>query len=483
MQNPKDGNSGNGSRSPAKAQRTSQAGLIDSPTIGPETDTPNRSPVQDHGSAEIPAEANAAGVTTAVAGTRRFATGGRDKTAKMVIAALALTLVGVLMLVLLSDKGKQNSKKNEPSLGRPKQEQQSGPVSRDKTSVVPESAMKPVMNDKTGENNVSAQDIEATRKYRNSAEGSGIEAVAGRSPSVVGSSQNTLAHIPQFQPQTDMHTNDNWAPAPYSGAVSGAMAHTDTKNEKDIENLLAKPSIVFVAARDNGGSPGNPGDNSGPTLTLPIGSRFLARLASVATSAVEAPIIAIIEYNYQRNGEIIVPAGSKAVGRMSQADRSGYVQLHFNHLEMPDGANMSIDALATDTNLGPLKGKVTGTNKGKNIAVRAASGVGQIAAMAVGQNGSSVNSSISEADLLRAQVANNVGRAGDEEVMQLSMQSHPIVTLAAGTKIYVVFEKSSGSNSQRAMTSNAPPLQQRLDTDSPTASPAVTSNVSDHSIP
>jgi hypothetical protein len=39
------------------------------------------------------------------------------------------------------------------------------------------------------------------------------------------------------------------------------------------------------------------------------------------------------------------------------------------------------------------------------------------------------------------QMSENVGRAGDEEINRQVMMEHPIVTLPAGLRIYVVFEK------------------------------------------
>ena len=179
----------------------------------------------------------------------------------------------------------------------------------------------------------------------------------------------------------------------------------------------------------------------------------------MVTTAVDEPVIAIIEYSYEREGQIIVPAGSKAVGSVHQADRSGYLQIHFDHVETPDGTSTTIDALATDTNLGPLRGKVTGTGRGKNFAVRAATGIGQMSAMLVGQN--NLNGAISEADLMRMQLAENVGRAGDEEINRMMLMEHPIVTLPAGLPIYVVFEKAQSnltertSGLQRSFGSNA----------------------------
>ena len=163
----------------------------------------------------------------------------------------------------------------------------------------------------------------------------------------------------------------------------------------------------------------------------------------MVTTAVQQPVVAIIEYNYERNGQIVVPAGSKAVGTVIQGDRSGFIQLKFDHLEFPDGGSATIDAIATDTSLGPLRGKVTGTHQGRNVAVRSLAGIGSVAAMALGQ--SNANGAFSQADMIRMQAASNIGRAGDEEVMRLNMTEHPIVTLPAGLRIYVVFEKASRS--------------------------------------
>ena len=45
----------------------------------------------------------------------------------------------------------------------------------------------------------------------------------------------------------------------------------------------------------------------------------MARLQSAVSTAVKAPVVAAIEYNYERDGEIIIPAGAKAFGELQQA--------------------------------------------------------------------------------------------------------------------------------------------------------------------
>ena len=124
--------------------------------------------------------------------------------------------------------------------------------------------------------------------------------------------------------------------------------------------------------------------------------------------------------------------------------RSGYVDIQFDSLLMPDGAVVPIEAAATVLDLRPLKGKVEGKNTGKNVLVRSLSGIGQAGAMVVGQG--SLNQPLSESDLMRERVSNNVGEAGDEEVSRLAITQHIVVTISADTPIYVVLEQTPKPN-------------------------------------
>jgi hypothetical protein len=88
-----------------------------------------------------------------------------------------------------------------------------------------------------------------------------------------------------------------------------------------------------------------------------------------------------------------------------------------------------------------LKGKVTGKQAGKSLMVRSLSGIGETAAMIVGAP--SQSSAFSENDLLRMRIADNMGNAGDEQVMRMMTMEHIVVSVPAGTEIYVIFEKAS----------------------------------------
>ena len=129
-------------------------------------------------------------------------------------------------------------------------------------------------------------------------------------------------------------------------------------------------------------------------------------------------------------------------------DPSGLVNIGFSSLEYPDGSAVPIEAVAANMNLQAIKGTVTGRQRGKNMLVRSLSGIGETAAMLVGAP--SVNSSFSEGDLMRMQVANNIGNAGDEQIMRMLTLEHIVVSVPAGTEVYLVFEKAAAAKAQNS---------------------------------
>jgi hypothetical protein len=264
---------------------------------------------------------------------------------------------------------------------------------------------------------------------------------AAGTPQVGGA--GTLGSIPPFGEQ------QAWQAPPYqpaSGTGTGAEAADLGKAERE---AIEKSSLIYVrtvSARSTDAQANqilnDPASELG--LGLSTGTRLRARLESAVSTAVRAPVLAVIEYNYERDGEIIVPAGAKAVGHIRSGDRSGYVDIQFDSLLMPDGAAVPIEAAATDLDLRPIKGKVEGKNTGKNVLARSLSGIGQAGAMLVGQG--SLNQPLNESDLIRERVGSNIGEAGDVEVSRLALTQHVVVTISADTPIYVVLEQGPKSN-------------------------------------
>jgi hypothetical protein len=175
---------------------------------------------------------------------------------------------------------------------------------------------------------------------------------------------------------------------------------------------------------------------------------------------VKEPIVAVIEYNFEREGEIVVPAGAKAIGQLRQADRSGEVDIRFDRLEMPDGTTQRVDGVAMDLAFRPLRGSVSGKKTGTRFLVRTFTGLGTVAAYLVGNGGSSgFYGPLSESALLRERVANNVGLAGDEELNELVFNQNIVVTVPGNTRFYIVLGTGSVSRDagSRQVTTSAPP--------------------------
>lgn len=244
---------------------------------------------------------------------------------------------------------------------------------------------------------------------------------------------NTTGALGSIQP---------WQAPPYSASAAGGINDLGKAEREAME----KSSLVYVQSASATHASQQSFNSAVPELGLglPAGTRLRGRLDSAASTAVRTPVIAVIEYNYEHDGEIIVPAGAKAIGHIRDANRSGYVDIQFDSLLLPEGTSMTIAAAATDLDLRPLKGKVEGKNTGKNVLVRSLSGIGQAGSMLLGQN--SLNQPLSESDLVRERLSSNIGEAGDEEVSRLAINQQLVVTVSAGMPIYVVLEQTPKTN-------------------------------------
>ena len=218
---------------------------------------------------------------------------------------------------------------------------------------------------------------------------------------------------------------------------------------------LTKASLVFVstASGTRGTAPAE--SNARPALVernwdftvLPAGTRLVARLQTPVSSAVKTPVVAAIEYNYERDGEIVIPAGSKAFGELSQVNEQGYVGIQFHSIQLPDETTQKIEGHAVGLQYQPLRGEVTGRNTGMRVLVRSLTGVGTILAATVGvQTGTGVADGLSNNVLLREQVANNVANAGQQQLNDLAYRQNIVVTVPGNTRFYIVLAKPAGAS-------------------------------------
>jgi hypothetical protein len=336
--------------------------------------------------------------------------------------------VAVLFFVLTAIVGK-SSKKPAP-VRQPSQQAGQVGMKPPKGSVTPlmDTVRTPAADNASGQ--LGPGDIRRTR----SSTDSGTTKPFASKPAVASS----LGAVPSFA-----DTQQKWEdPAPYGGTPPAVTPQTQ-------QNTLKEPSLIFVRAlaqNQAGIAPKVSEDDDGtPRLELKPGTRIQAKLETKISSAVLAPVVAVVEYTYAIGDRIIVPAGARVYGQLQQADRSGLVGVKFDEIELLDGAREKIDAIGTGLDLGPIKGNVYGKNTGKNFLVRAASGIGSVLAEVAGNNSSAA---FSEDDMLRERLAENIGTAGDSEVMSLNASSRVVVSVPADTKIYVVFTKHEQSPSE-----------------------------------
>jgi hypothetical protein len=252
----------------------------------------------------------------------------------------------------------------------------------------------------------------------------------------------SLGGVPSFA-----DTQQKWEePQPYGEPALTPAVHTQQQNS------LKEPSLIFVRSQVQSqpatATKLNSDDDDAPVLEMTPGMRIQAKLETQISSAVQEPVVAVVEYTYAIGDRVVVPAGARIYGKLVQADRSGLVNVQFEEIRLLDGnrdeKREKIDAIGLGLDLGPIKGSVSGKNTGKNFLVRAASGMGSVLAEIAGNNSSAA---FSEDDMLRERLAENIGTAGDSEVMNLNANSRIVVTVAADTKIYVVFTKHQEKNS------------------------------------
>ena len=236
----------------------------------------------------------------------------------------------------------------------------------------------------------------------------------------------------------------------FSDPSVGAGTTTPTPpspSSSDSSSDLKKPSLVFVRSTEIKPTlrPNSPEDTE-ETLALAAGTRLVARLQTPVSSAVAAPVVAVVEYNYERNGQIVLAAGAKVFGRLAQVNPSGYVGIQFSQVEMPDGTTEKIDASAMSLNFGPLKGDVSGKKTGTKFLVRTLTGMGTMASYLVGPQGSSSGFLISPNTLMRERLADNVATAGQEQLDGLAFNQNLVVTLPGNTRFYIVVQKPSSDH-------------------------------------
>ena len=320
----------------------------------------------------------------------------RQELAKDRTRSLALLIGGTVGAVLLfigvfstptPPPAQQASGRAVPNLGR-------GTAPSQPTAA--QSSVTPLLNADVGPNDsnsdqVSAADIQATSRrpspddINHSAEtraNARIPRVA--SPPARNSAGTGSFSNPGPDPLAAYRLNNNAGLPTYSyGAPSapgselsrtyayGGAGPLPTENRPDVP-APAKSSIVFVrssesAAATAGTRPAAMTPFEEPSL-LPPGTRLVARLEAAATTALKTPVVASIEYNYERDGMIVVPAGTKVFGDVQQASSEGYLNVRFHTLRMPNGREEKIEGSCSVSGPQASEGRSVGKEHGQETA-------------------------------------------------------------------------------------------------------------------
>lgn len=337
----------------------------------------------------------------------------------------------------------RKERRTQPSLGRP----QTPAVDPDTAnrSPVPQLSVNPQRNDESGE--LNEHDVLETMRNR------GMPAPTVNAPPPPPNPNHALSTVNFEDPAlVEAYRRQGLTPPRRTEVVGWNEAATGPQVRQQVippprpavssNDGLRKSSIVFVRtslATTAAQTVPMPAVEGGTVGLLPQGTALVARLQHSVSSAAKVPVTAVIEYNYEDGERIIVPAGTKAYGELSQATPQGWVTIKFHTLEFPNGDQETIDGSALSMERGALRGDVNGKNGAKKFLTRALTGVGTIAAYAVGGRG--LSGGIDNSVLLRERLASNVALAGEQELALLAYQQNIVVTVPANTRFYLVLHE------------------------------------------
>jgi len=393
---------------------------------------------------------------------------------KLILAGLALLVALLVVVLIFSHKMSPTKSHGQASKRTPAQQQTTAT-----TGVMPaDENNTPSAATGSDPDSITPKDIlatknalEAQKRHAKEAEDTAAKpdgTSTGSGGSTVRTSKQfnglpkTIGSIAPFQPPPYNGASSSVQPSSGPGAMgtqyqSGASYSEATRAWND---EVTKTRIVF--SRKSVPVAADASQYLGPAITnfgLEPGFHVAARLEASATTSVAAPVTAVIEYNYERDGQIVLPAGSRAIGRINSADAHGNMAITFESVDLPNGSTVPISAVAVDTNLRSLKGQVTGSSRGKAMLVATLSGIGQTTAMMLGNN---TSTALSGADMMRSQLSQNMGNTADTQIAKMISNERIVVTLAAGTELYMVFTKAAlpqNSAQQSPLATNSSHMQ------------------------
>ena len=173
--------------------------------------------------------------------------------------------------------------------------------------------------------------LDAARSSPEESPGSSVDAEQLARSASIKPSPSVPANLGAVPPFAVPHP---WQAPPYNpagDALADANLVPEREEARPGPEKLDKPSLVY-AAREASFSESSrlatvPASFD-REIRLPPGTRLRARLEAAVSSAVRAPVVAVVEYDYEQNGAILIPAGAKLIGRLEAADQRALRGLH-----------------------------------------------------------------------------------------------------------------------------------------------------------
>jgi hypothetical protein len=372
--------------------------------------------------------------------SREAKSGERTRGLVILVGTTIACLFLFFGLFTTDSQSTHKERRTTPSLGRPEAAAQPDAPNR---SPVPQLSVNQQASEESGE--LSEKDVLGTMRNRGATpppESTSPPAPPRRTPN-----PNYALSTVNFEDPALAESYRRQGMIPPAGhvetdALGGQKTTLPPAPVANTNDSLRKSSIVFVRSGATAGTQ----IGSAPVLErklsglLPQGTALVARLQHSVSSAAKVPVTAVIEYNYEEDGQLIVPAGTKAYGELSQATPQGWVSLKFHTLEFPNGDQETINGSAISMERTALRGDVNGKNGARKFLTRALTGVGTIAAFAVGGRG--LTGGIDNSVLLRERLASNIALAGEQELAMLAYQQNIVVTVPANTRFYLVLHEA-----------------------------------------
>jgi hypothetical protein len=367
---------------------------------------------------------------------------------------LAIGVIGVILVIVLI----HSAPKKRPAAKAGPQQRQEQQKPLQTGSLVTDRAQPQQQGLNPGEEQMTPDKIQKTTQMGPHPQGN----AADRNTAAGNGAQNkseSLGQVPAFTPPPVPGSgNGQWTPPAYGSATGAGSAETarvvstarrDALTKSSVTYVVAPPSQATLAGKEAGTN--QESEDATKNLGYQIGYHLSTHLETVATTAVSAPVIAVVDFDYQRNGRTIVPAGSRLIGSIGASSATGIVNLHFTSIRMPNGNTVSVSAVGLNHQLMPLKGIVTGRHVIQQFLLASLGGLGSAAATFAGSN---VNGQLTEADTMKSRAASSMGSSIDNQIstVQQSVSQSLVVTLPAGTQVEAMFT-SQAANPQVAKDS------------------------------